>query len=290
MKLLPALFLLLIPALSRGERHETFCRKAIKLQLTSFFPKYRYFLFTGSYTSPRAVLSAAASPTGLSIRSGNGISLKDTSISISHHSYEQETGKGIFSLGLLVKDRPFPQDGRIQIKGKVPVKCARLATLPETEIDLRPNAAYSIPLCISSFLEEGTDVANLEKCPHLDIRVNPYTETNTWSIGLIYPVSFPYAGMVFLDRERHRIPVKTEMARCRSGPIEFHPFTCTFPEKYDRVRLVIHYAEKQETRNLPINAAVSREDALKAMPPHPEGGRIPGQPSAETAHLFQKRD
>jgi hypothetical protein len=172
----------------------------------------------------------------------------------------------------------------------VPVKCARLATLPETEIDLGPNAAYSIPLCISSFLEEGTDVANLEKCPHLDIRVNPYTETNTWSIGLIYPVSFPYAGMVFLDREGHRIPVKTEMARCRSGPIEFHPFTCTFPEKYDRVRLVIHYAEKQETRNLPINAAVSREDALKAMPPHPEGGRIPGQPSAETAHLFQKRD
>ncbi len=36
-------------------------------------------------------------------------SLKDTSISISHHSYEQETGKGIFSLGLLVKDRLFPK-------------------------------------------------------------------------------------------------------------------------------------------------------------------------------------
>ena len=70
----------------------------------------------------------------------------------------------------------------------------------------------------------------------------------------------------------------------RIPPVHLHP------EKYDRVRLVIHYAEKQETRNLPINAAVSREDALKAMPPHPEGGRIPGQPSAETAHLFQKRD
>lgn len=275
MKLLPVLFLLLIPALSRGEQHETFCRKAIKLQLTSFFPQYRYFLFTGSYTSPCAVLSTTVSPTGLSIRNGNGISLKDTSISISHHSYEPETGKGMFSLGLLIKDRSFPPDGRIQFQGKVPVKCARLATLPETEIDLRPNAAYSIPLFISSFLEEGTDVANLEKCPHLDIRLSPEPETNAWSVGLTYPVGFPYVGMVFLDREGRRIPVKTEMARCRSGPIEFHPFTCTFPEKYDCVRLVIQYAEKQATRNLPINATVSREDALKAIPPHPEGGRIP---------------
>lgn len=102
---------------------------------------------------------------------------------------------------------------------------------PETEIDLRPNAAYSIPLCISSFLEEGTDVANLEKCPHLDIRVNPYTETNTWSIGLIYPVSFPYAGMVFLDREGHRIPVKTEMARCPFGADRIPPVHLHFPGK-----------------------------------------------------------
>lgn len=100
---------MLIPALSSGEQHETFCRKAIKLQLTSFFPQYRYFLFTGNYTSTRAELSTTVSPTRLSIRNGNEISLKDTSISISHHSYELETGKGIFSLGLLIKDRSFPQ-------------------------------------------------------------------------------------------------------------------------------------------------------------------------------------
>lgn len=109
MKLLPVLFLLLIPALSRGERHETFCRKAIKLQLTSFFPKYRYFLFTGSYTSPRAVLSAAASPTGLSIRSGNGISLKDTSISISHHSYDRKQAKAYSPWAFWLRTAPSPK-------------------------------------------------------------------------------------------------------------------------------------------------------------------------------------
>ena len=270
MKILAALLLLLTPALSRGEQHETFCKKAIKLQITDFFPRFHYFLFTGHYTSPLAVLSTDVNITGLDIRNGDGISPKDMFASISFHSYEPETGKGMFCLSLLIKDRPFSQDGRIQIKGKVPVKCAQLASLPETEIDLRPNAEYSIPLYITSFLEEGTDVANLEKCPYLDIRVSPELETNAWNFGLTYPVSFPYVSMVFLDRQGRRIPVETEMARCRSGPIEFHPFTCTFPEKYDRVRLVIQYAENQKIRSLPIKAAVSREDAIKAMP-YPSG-------------------
>lgn len=187
----------------------------------------------------------------------------------------REQAKACSPWAFWLRTAPSPsQDGKIQIKGKAPVKCARPAALPETEIDLRPNTASSISLCISTFLGERTDVAHLEKCLHLDIRVGPHTETNAWSIGLTYPVNFPYVGMVFLDWEGRRIPVKTEMARCRSEPIKFHPFTCTFPEKHDRVRLVIQYAEKHETRNLTINVAVSREDALKARPHHPEGGRI----------------
>lgn len=265
MKILPTLLLLSASVLSAGEQQDIFKEKSIKLRITDFYPQFHYFLFTGSYTSPLAVLSTSANTTGLDIRNGNGTSLKDTSISISHHSYEPETGKGKFSLGILVKDRSFPQDGRIHIRGKLPVECSRLASLPEMEINLLPNAAYSIPLFIPTFLGEGTDVADLEKCPHLAIRLHPQDKSNTWSIGLTYPVNFPYVDMGFFDLQGRRIPAKIEMAGCRSGPREFHPFTCTFPEKYDRVRLVIQYSERREIRNLPIRINVTREDAMKAM-------------------------
>lgn len=275
MKLLPVLLILLTPVLSRGKGHEMFQEKAIKLQITDFSPELRYFLFHVSYAAPMAVLSSASHGKGLDIRNGKGAPLKDISVNSSLHSYELGAGKGVFRLGVLIRDKAFPKDGRIQIKGKLPVKCARLAALPEIEIELRRNAAYSIPLFIPPFAEERADVANLEKCPRLNVHLSPYPEPGRWSVGLTYPVSFPYAGMEFFDQRGRRIPVKTEPAPCRSGPVEFNPFICTFPEKHDCVRLVIQYAEKQATRNLPINATVSREDALKAIPPHPEGGRIP---------------
>lgn len=263
MKLLPVLLLLFSPILSRGEQYEGFNEKTIKLQVTEFWPEMRYFLFNVSYTAPIAVLSTGAHTDGLNISNEKGTLLKNTSAGSSLHSYESDTGKGMFALGLFIRDNAFPENGILQLKGKLSVTCSRLSALPETEIDLRSYGSYSIPLMIPSFLDAEEDVASPEKCPHLKIQVYPPQENGTWTIGLTHSVSFPYAGMEFFDLQGRRISVKVEPARCRSGSVEYNPFTCTFPGKYDCVRIRIQYAEKREKRNFPVHISITRKNTVK---------------------------